>query len=234
MIEADALRYLMEEQASANRHQIHGREYSDKKLFLVPEPMATPLHVSTLSGLVDYANQGVDNLQGDEAIVFIQDEKTVELLTSLDAARQRETLIVANFDDAFSPETDDWLGPEAFIIQLMTRYAPSQDRDDLVDLVSNVTFEDTKEIRDDGVSQSLVRREGARLTVIHPPKYVKLRPFRTFKEIEQPESPFLLRINKQKEAFALFDSDGGVWKFEALESIARYFYEKLGDITVIK
>ena len=48
---------------------------------------------------------------------------------------------------------------------------------------------------------------------------MKLRPYRTFKEIDQPESQFLLRLNENGN-IGLFEADGGMWKLEAKKSIA--------------
>lgn len=57
-------------------------------------------------------------------------------------------------------------------------------------------------------------------------------PFRTFIEIEQPESEFLLRAKKGYEGieFALFEADGGAWKKEAIDNIAAYLKENLKEI----
>ena len=58
---------------------------------------------------------------------------------------------------------------------------------------------------------------------------VQLRPFRTFLEVEQPESEFLLRVDADK-GIGLFEADGGVWKLEAKRNIADYFASHLADL----
>ena len=58
---------------------------------------------------------------------------------------------------------------------------------------------------------------------------VVLQPFRTFVEVAQPESEFLLRISDKGE-IGLFPADGGVWKLEATRNVAAYFEEKLQDL----
>lgn len=58
---------------------------------------------------------------------------------------------------------------------------------------------------------------------------VSLQPFRTFIEVEQPESEFLLRINERGE-IGFFPADGGVWKLEATRNVAGYFEEALEDL----
>ena len=59
--------------------------------------------------------------------------------------------------------------------------------------------------------------------------YVNMQPFRTFLEVEQPESVFLLRLDGNGNV-GLFEADGGVWKLEATRNISAYFEQKLADL----
>ena len=59
--------------------------------------------------------------------------------------------------------------------------------------------------------------------------YVNLQPFRTFLEVAQPESMFLLRL-KEGGNVGLFEADGGVWRLEATRNIAGYFEENLKEL----
>ena len=59
--------------------------------------------------------------------------------------------------------------------------------------------------------------------------YVNMQPFRTFREVEQPESVFLLRLDGNGNV-GLFEADGGVWKLEATRNISAYFEQKLADL----
>lgn len=65
---------------------------------------------------------------------------------------------------------------------------------------------DEKSVRtnDNGVTQTVEARQGVSLNAMVDVKpRVMLRPFRTFLEVEQPESEFLLRV----------DPDEGIWLF---------------------
>ena len=53
-----------------------------------------------------------------------------------------------------------------------------------------------------------------------------LRPYRTFLEVEQPESEFLLRLDEDGNV-GLFEADGGMWELEAKRRVAAYFEAKL-------
>lgn len=55
------------------------------------------------------------------------------------------------------------------------------------------------------------------------PNPVYLKPFRTFTEITQPESAFVLRMRESGGIqVALFEADGGAWKNEAILAIKDY------------
>ena len=58
-----------------------------------------------------------------------------------------------------------------------------------------------------------------------------LTPFRTFYEVEQPESEFVFRIENRGDApkFKLIEADGGRWKYEAMQQIKEYILKKLQE-----
>ena len=90
-------------------------------------------------------------------------------------------------------------------------------------------------ISDDGISQRVTVRDGVvrvNDVVIKNPVY--LRPFRTFCEIDQPESPFILRIKnsdgKGVPEIALYEADGGLWKHRAIQGIQAYLDKALDNL----
>mgnify|MGYP003258251653 FL=1 len=56
-----------------------------------------------------------------------------------------------------------------------------------------------------------------------------MQPYRTFLEVKQPASDFLLRIDKDGHP-ALYEADGGAWKLEAKRNIAGYLSAQLADL----
>ena len=83
---------------------------------------------------------------------------------------------------------------------------------------------------DNGISQEVSVRTGAVLKeqqTVQP--IVHLQPYRTFLEVEQPASDFLLRLDKDGHP-ALYEADGGAWKLEAKRNIAAYLGEQLADL----
>lgn len=65
------------------------------------------------------------------------------------------------------------------------------------------------------------------------PSPVRLKPYRTFTEVDQPESDFVFRMKEDKYdgvQCALFEADGGAWKLHAMESIQEYLEEQLKGV----
>ena len=54
---------------------------------------------------------------------------------------------------------------------------------------------------------------------------VRLRPYRTFQEVQQPEGLFLIRIDERGITFT--EADGGMWKLDARRTVLQYLQERL-------
>lgn len=91
-------------------------------------------------------------------------------------------------------------------------------------VVGNMTGENTTTNSDDGITQQVAVKAGIHLQgrkdIQNP---INLKPFRTFREVEQPESPFVLRVRQSREgqvpSCALFEADGGAWKLVAMNRV---------------
>lgn len=63
------------------------------------------------------------------------------------------------------------------------------------------------------------------------PNPVKLRPYRTFHEVEQPASDFIFRMKSERGiSCALFEADGGAWENAAMANIKNYLEFELADV----
>ena len=77
------------------------------------------------------------------------------------------------------------------------------------------------------MSQSVTVKTGiASVSNVKVPNPVVLRPYRTFTEIEQPESRFIFRM-QEGGLCALFEADGGAWEKKAVINIKEYLSDKL-------
>ncbi len=119
---------------------------------------------------------------------------------------------------------------EKAIIELRSRFAPGEGVDYLLDLLSRISKDSGVTTTDNGISQTVEARQGVALrTNVQVNPRVPLRPFRTFQEVEQPESEFLVRLDEEGN-IGLFEADGGMWKLKARETIKVFLEDKLSDL----
>ncbi|WP_462369187.1 hypothetical protein [Gemmiger formicilis] len=132
--------------------------------------------------------------------------------------------------DVPSISVNESISQERAIVELQSLYAITEDRDYLLSLLSRIDVNQGVSSVDNGISQEVSVKTGAVLKeqqTVQP--IVHLQPYRTFLEVEQPASDFLLRLDKEGRP-ALFEADGGAWKLEAKRNIAAYLGEKLADL----
>lgn len=103
-----------------------------------------------------------------------------------------------------------------------------------------MTKDESVTSEDNGITQTVAARQGVSLkSYVSVKPRVKLIPFRTFREVEQPASEFLLRVDSDGE-IGLFEADGGAWQLEAKDNVASYFESALlpeieaGRVVVIR
>ncbi len=224
--------------------KIDGRDYSPVPLHDPRKKEAEPaaLVVATLESLIEYVKSDHDGdyFERRGGFVHVESPTSVRHVTELFGEfHQRVTMCHAK---ALVPSLafGTWMDPETFQILLGTHFEPSGDRDKVRALCGNLVTEEVQTIADDGIKQEAVARRGFALARTEVPNPVTLRPFRTFLEIAQPDSPFLLRLRggsaerSQLPACALFEADGGAWQNEAIARIKAHLRKELGDdFTVI-
>lgn len=131
----------------------------------------------------------------------------------------------------------EWSNHEDAIIMLRSRFIPNGGTEYLLDLLARISNEDSVTSEDNGVSQKVSATMGVALKSLEQVKpRVALAPFRTFLEVQQPESEFLLRIKPgDKESgtppkVGIIEADGGAWRLAAKHNIADYFREHLAGL----
>jgi hypothetical protein len=126
-------------------------------------------------------------------------------------------------------ELGSWLSVEDFIIKLQTCYEDTENRNELLKLVSNFVTKDTLEIKDNGIGQEVIVNSGVALQrEVEVQPIIRLKPIRTFDEIDQVESLFLFRARKDTSV-CIFEADGGSWKNEARKRIVNYLRKSLAN-----
>lgn len=207
------------------------RTFVDKPMHMLVDEIAvdTPLHTNSLSSVADYikSNADFDVLASDgRKIIHVEDEKTVWLYTEMNSFKKRSTLLLASAWVSSFP-FGQWLSLENFIISVQANFVTDEHRDELLSFVATVKQDTGVEQQDDGVTQKVTTRSGVSLSrTSKVPNPITLRPFRTFSEVEQPESAFVFRIKAEEGCgvkAALFAADGDAWRHDAILKIRDYF-----------
>ena len=228
----EALQYIVGMSTPCIR-EIKGETYSDKPLERISHnPKASAIEMTTLTSLVEYIKADIDSMSG-KMIVHVSSPSRVELYSQLDDDRKREYLAEVN---AQVPEFryGTFIDHESFLIALQSKFIENDDRKVLTKFAGTVENGTLAKYGDDGVTQKATIKTGiSSKSDAIVPNPVKLKPFRTFVEAEQPESSFLFRLREGgggEIACALFEADGGAWKNEAMKNIKEYLEKELGGL----
>jgi hypothetical protein len=224
--------------------KVNGEEFVTRPVYREPveqyekEPQPGILALHSLTALVEYVQKVINADIGPEQMHFLHVISPIEVSVRSNLygeSKQRDTLAVAKFEPAAFPFSY-YQNNEEFIVFLQARFDLTEDRDKILRIVGNLKDENVKNFADDGTTQTVVAKAGiARVEEVGVPNPVRLAPFRTFPEIDQPESPFILRM-KQGQPFpqcALFEADGGAWANTARESIKEFLKAELPDTTIL-
>lgn len=210
---------------------IGGQTYSDKPLERISySPKAAAIEMTTLTSLVEYIKANIDTMS-EKMIVHVTSPACVDLYSQLDADRVREYMVEVN---AQVPEFryGRYMEHEEFLIALQSKFIRNDDLDLLMKFAGTVEDGTITSYGDDGVTQKATVKTGiASKGEAVVPNPVNLRPFRTFVEVEQPESAFIFRMRQNGGVeCAIFEADGGAWKNAAMRNIKEYLQFDLADL----
>lgn len=204
----------------------------------VPKDEVVPqaLEFFTLGGIVDYINENSEGLiptDGSRIILQVEDQSNVVLLSQPSANKKARHIIAKTQAHVPAIDFGRYMDTDAFNTMLLSKFIETGARKTLFTVVKSMTKQQSAQTTDDGVGQVITVKEGvsmaSNVTFQNP---VPLRPRRTFTEVEQPESNFTLRVDEEARA-ALFESDGGAWKNEAVRNIKEYLQRNIENPAVI-
>lgn len=217
-------------QAGAELIDVDGVPHSAVKLHdaTPSQHPPVPIELNTLTGLVGYLDANRDRISAEEAVVHVGGPTRVDVVSGVKGDRhERFTYAVARADGVtFGKPTEAWYSTEDFLIKLNTLCADAGDREKVTDLAGNILSEAKIRQEDDGFTQKIEKRGGVTLVgevAVENP--VALAPYRTFREIEQPVSPFILRFRGGDDSpikVGLFEADAGTWELTAIERIVDW------------
>ncbi len=206
--------------------EMNGEKYSREQLYRIgQEDHVKSLHISTLNSFSEIIKTNPQGFDLDGAVVVINEDFDVSLLSKPGERKAREIFV-----QAVNPVQRFKFGTRydsvSFCIAIQTLFVGNSEATDLFKRISTIKIDNGVEITDDGKSTKFTVKMGvseASVAVVSQKSIVRLKPFRTFAECEQIESPFLFRLsgNKDEGAFVtLFECDGGAWKVQAFKTIA--------------
>ena len=208
----------------------YGRVYSDKSLSVIQQPACSTLEFHTLDGLINTIKREYEDFER-YLLIDVYDESTVVVYSSLHtfSDRKREKPYVCNADVIDIPLNRP-VDYETMMITLKSKFVETPELLALVKLLGSITEESSATASDDGFTQNVVVRKGIAMKENKPVKpIVKLKPYRTFNEVDQPESDFLVRLSEGGYV-SLYMADGGAWMLEARKNVAKYLKEGLADL----
>ncbi|WP_425154735.1 hypothetical protein [Candidatus Palauibacter sp.] len=224
--------------AAGKTVEIDGVEYATPPLHdpRKPAPAPDPLDLYSLTALLGYIEENRDDLPLARCALHVEGPADVALVGELGAGHHRQRFTYAR---AIARPAADAFGfgrfhdLERFNISLQALFTDEGRRDDVIRLLGNIRSEKVRQQSDDGRTQSVEARTGvATVATANVPNPVVLAPHRTFLEVPQPASPFVLRLREGSGGIeaALFEADGGAWRHEAIRSIGDYLETALDDL----
>ena len=215
---AEAINKIIEISSPTIRKVDH-KVFSDRSLVQVAEEKHRlgTIKVSGLPGLVTMVKSEAGKLSVDPLFVEIVDPRNVRVFGALDEDMDRDIWYsteadVPGFKNGYRPY-------EEFVIELRSRFVENEGSLYLLNLLSKMDISERSTSEDNGITQQVTVRQGIALKDTETVKpIVPLKPYRTFFDVDQPESEFLVRVDRDG-MIGLFESDGGMWRRSAKENI---------------
>ena len=191
------------------------------------------LPLNSLDALVKLVKtEFVRQILGDKTVLYITvpDHLTVRCFghPDYDQRAVRPVYYEANATDVPGWDERVQLPFEEMQIALRTRFQETADTPYIQKLLTEISTGAKITFNDNGVATTVVTKKGIDLQnneTIRP--IITLRPYRTFQEIDQPESVFLIRINERGISF--IEADGGMWKLKARQTVKAFLEDKLAN-----
>ena len=218
--------------------EINGKQYTNDSLKRVfDDPRPSKLSVNTLTGITDYIKNNIDEVAPGECLILVDSPEKVLVYGPVQGEKNdRHIILEAVLDPQIKQFSfNKWLEQEEFIISVLALFKETADREKIVDATSNMTAALTVAGEDDGSTMERKANSGVIVGGEKPPKVVNLKPYRTFPQVEQPESSFLFRYKKVDTAVAvaLYEADGGAWRTDAIMNIKKFIEEQLPGCFII-
>jgi hypothetical protein len=216
--------------------ELGGRTYSTDRTSLHPvkAPLPDTLKLHTLAGLCDYVKAEPTEMNKSMLIAHVCGPRQVRLVSSADGEFCERSV----FADVAPPDGgkfifNKFLTPEDFVIGMLSCFLPEGDHAIVLDLAAHLANEAVNQADDDGFGQTITVKRGVKAKRAEVKNPVSLTPFRSFADIDQPASEYILRFRGGNEnslpVVGLFEVDDGKWRLECIERIAAFLTEHMPE-----
>jgi len=195
---------------------------------VIDHPDTLPLN--SLDALVKMIKTEAKQYTDDPLYITIPNHTKVQCFTQPEPTKRffRQFFYEVNATDVPGWDAKAQLGFEEAQIALRTRFQETSDTIYAMKLLSDISCGAKVVYNDNGIATTVTTQKGVALqTNAQIKPLVSLKPYRTFQEVEQPESIFLIRINDRGISFT--EADGGMWKLKARETIKAFLEDKLSQ-----
>jgi len=218
----------------------HGNQYTDKSVRRIKTPeQVSPdtIEMETLTGMRGFTAEC--SPEEKDLFLHVVSYKEVRLIGAIQPKNDNTRFVYAKSHltlDGF--RFGHFFDLETFIISLQSHFVPNKQIETILNYLGKVASEHVKENKDDGFSQSIQVRVGIRTkeeVKIENPMW--LQPWRTFREVDQPVSPCVLRLRNNIDlngiTCGLFTADGNTWQLEAIGNIKEWLKSNIPGVPVV-
>ena len=227
---------VIKDLAQSEIKTIGGHEYhvSSRGASLVEIPRLETLKVFSLTQVMNHLaithkaeekeGEAIDDGGVDILINVDAPDQVTAMLAEPNANGDYQVISTAKLNSIIKPfDSQRQMSQSDFVLELLTKFQDTPERASLLKLVSNIRAEKIQSSDDDGFSQLVAVKAGVHLNEeVKVPNMFKLKTFKTFPEVDQPEIPYILRL-KQRDTelptFALYECDGGQWQIKTTEDV---------------
>ena len=212
---------------------IDGSSYEE----ILPDKPSLPTacEFSSLDGLVKMIRKEHTDITAacevpDVLYVNAVSPNEVRVTTAVDGYNRRAFLYRASYEFSRKWTGQNWFEHEEAMIVLRSQFIQNEGTEYLLSFLSRVSDENSVSSDDNGMTQTVQVKKGIALNAREPVKpIVTLKPYRTFLEVEQPESAFLVRVRDGMQV-GIIEADGGMWRIAARRSVAAYLENELKEL----
>lgn len=243
MMDKEAIKQIQDSFHFHAIEKIGGLEYliqpgaNGAKLITPPEVDALSTH--TLSGVVEYFNDGVEKANEDLYIWVPGHDQVVILSPINERYKSRDVYLDARPFVGRGMLEGVYMDMEDFIIRAMQSFSETENLKKLLSFLGSIRSEDVREDADDSITQTVTVKAGvASLAEAKVPNPIVLSPYVTFAEIDQPQVAYIFRMKKNMDGgqpfCALFKSDNDSWMINVVQKIVEYLATNLkSEIKII-